>query len=159
MSDALTLRPAVEADIDFLCRVYASTRLDEMALVPWGDDEKDAFLRSQFQYQQQHFRQANPDADFAVVVLGDTEIGRLYVERNEDEISIIDIALLPEHRGKGIGGRLLQQLLQEASETGRPIRIHVSKANGPAISFYLRHGFEKVDGAGLYDRMEWRPGK
>jgi ribosomal protein S18 acetylase RimI-like enzyme len=156
MSNALTFRPIAEADLEFLYRVYASTRQDEMALMPWGDDEKNAFLRSQFQFQQQHYRQSYSDATFAVVMVGDNEIGRLYVQRNEDEILVIDIALLPEHRGKGIGGRILQDLLQEASETGKPVGIHVLKANGSAISFYQRLGFEKVEDVGLYDRMEWR---
>ena len=156
MDNALTFRPITEADLEFLYRVYASTRQDEMALMPWEGDEKDAFLRSQFQFQQRHYRQSYPDTTFAVVMLGGDEIGRLYVQRHEDKILIIDIALLPEHRGKGIGGRILQGLLQEAPETARPVGIHVSKSNGSAISFYQRLGFEKVEDVGLYDRMEWR---
>ena len=159
MSNALTFRPIAESDLEFLYRVYASTRQDEMALMPWGDDEKDAFLRSQFQFQHQHYRQSYPDATFAVVILGDDEIGRLYVQRHEDEILIIDIALLPEHRGKGIGGRMLQDLLQEASETVKPVCIHVLKGNDSAIRLYHRLGFGKVQDVGLYDRMEWRAAK
>ena len=159
MGNALTFRSITEADLEFLYRVYASTRQDEMALMPWGDDEKDAFLRSQFQFQQQHYRQSYPDATFAVVMVGDDEIGRLYVQRHEDEILIIDIALLPEHRGKGIGGQILQGLLQEASETVKPVRIHVLKANDSAIRLYHRLGFGKVEDMGLYDRMEWRAAK
>ena len=159
MSNALTFRLIAESDLEFLYRVYASTRQEEMALMPWGDDEKDAFLRSQFQFQQQHYRQSYPDATFAVVMLGDDEIGRLYVQRHQNEILIIDIALLPEHRGKGIGARMLQDLMQEASETVKPVCIHVLKANDSAIRLYHRLGFGKVEDVGLYDRMEWRAAK
>ncbi len=156
MSNALTLRSVTQADLEFLYRVYAGTREDEMKLLPWSNDEKEAFLRSQFQFQQQHYRQSYPDATFAIIVVGNDEIGRLYVQRRVEEILIIDIALLPEHRGKGIGSRIVRDLLQEASETGRSVVIHVSKTNAAAISLYQRLGFEPVEDMGLYDRMEWR---
>jgi ribosomal protein S18 acetylase RimI-like enzyme len=82
-------------------------------------------------------------------------IGRLYVDRREDEIRIIDIALFPEHRGKGIGSRIMETLLDEGKDSGKPVTIHVEK-NNPALRLYRRLGFTKVEDQGVYDLMEWR---
>ena len=83
-------------------------------------------------------------------------IGRLYIDRSEDEIRLIDIALLPEHRGKGIGGSLMRQTLDEARLAGKPVRIHVEH-NNPARRLYDRLGFRPVEDQGVYDLLEWRP--
>ena len=69
-----------------------------------------------------------------------------------------DIALLPEHRGAGIGGRLLQDLLTEAAASGKRVSIHVERFN-PAMRLYERLGFTKQEEVGVYFRMEWSAGQ
>src|SRR3954447_16209862 len=99
-----TLRPSELGDEDFLFRLYASTRADEMALVNWSDEQKDAFLRMQFQAQTAHYRVYYPHAEYYVIQRDQTTpIGRLIIDRASDSMLIVDIALLPEYRGVGIG--------------------------------------------------------
>src|SRR5947209_13569311 len=98
----VTLRPVTPADEAFLYRVYASTRAEEMAIVPWTDAQKDAFIRMQFHAQSVYYAEHFGDADFLVIERDGTPIGRLYLDRGDDEIRIIDIALLPEARGAGL---------------------------------------------------------
>jgi ribosomal protein S18 acetylase RimI-like enzyme len=87
-----------------------------------------------------------------VIVAGGEDAGRLYVARWEDEIRIVDIALLPEFRGRGIGSALLRDLIDEAEAAGRPLSIHVEQ-NNPARPLYDRLGFEEAGEFGVYVLM------
>ena len=150
------LRPRRDDDRDFLARLYAGTRADEMALLDWSSEEKEAFLAMQFEAQTHHYDEHYSDAEFLMIEREGRPVGRLYLHRRDDEIRIVDIALLPEERRGGIGGRLLQQVLDEAAETGQMVRIHVEQ-NNPAMSLYNRLGFRKIDDLGVYHLMEWKP--
>ena len=153
---SLTLRPAVSSDADLLRRVYASVRAEELAAVPWSDAEKDAFLRQQFDAQDAHYREQYAGATFDVIEVDDLPAGRLYVARWEDEIRIMDIALLPEHRGRGVGTQILRGLLEEGALTGKRVSIHVEMHN-PALRLYERLGFVEAAVSGVYLRLEASP--
>src|SRR5436190_17653520 len=99
----ITFRPIKAEDMEFLYRVYASTREEELAQVNWGAEQKKAFLRMQFNAQHKYYQESYPKASYDIILDEGREIGRLYVDRNENDINIIDIALLPEFKGKGIG--------------------------------------------------------
>jgi RimJ/RimL family protein N-acetyltransferase len=116
MSDAVELRPAEPQDAELLVRVYASTRAEELAVVPWDDAQKEAFLRAQFEAQDRWYREHYERTSFHVVLVGGEPSGRVYVHRGKSEIRIVDIALLPEHRGGGSARRCC------ASSSTRPTR-------------------------------------
>ena len=152
----IALRPATPGDLEFQSRLYASTRQEELAPVPWSDEEKRAFLAFQFQAQTAHYEQHYADASSQIVLVEGELAGRLIVHRWEREIRIVDIALLPGFRGRGIGSRLLAPLLDEGVETGADVTIHVEKVN-PAMRLYERLGFEPVGDEGVYLKMARRP--
>jgi GNAT superfamily N-acetyltransferase len=152
----LTLRPVRVEDEAFLRRVYTGTREVELAVVPWNEAEREAFLRQQFDAQDAYYREHYQPATFDVIELDGVPIGRLYVARRKDEIRVIDISLLPEHRGKGVGTQLLRGLLDEAAETGKRVSIHVEKHN-PALRLYERIGFTPVADVGVNLLMEASP--
>ena len=158
MERLTTLRPSTADDEPFLCRLYASTREDEMAVVPWSASEKDVFLTSQFNAQHTFYHQQFNKAEFLIIEQENNPIGRLYLDRREDEIRLIDIALLPEHRNRGIGKTFLEELLKEGQQKGLPVRIHVEH-NNPALRLYERLGFQKVTENGVYFLMEKLPDK
>jgi GNAT superfamily N-acetyltransferase len=153
---SLSLRPATDADREFLYRVYASTRAEELAIVPWDDAGKEAFLRQQFVAQDSYYRRYFPDTSFDVIVRNGVDIGRLYVDRRAEEIRVIDIALLPEHRNGGTGTVLLRRLMDEGKQSGRGLSIHVERLN-PARRLYERLGFAYREDEGVYLLMEWTP--
>ena len=150
------LRPVTPDDRDFLLAVYASTRDEELRLVPWSDVDRAAFISMQFEAQDAAYRATYPDARFLIITSGDDFIGRLYLARLADEIRVIDIAILPGHRGAGIGTRLLKDVLAEAARDGLPVRLHVERRN-PARALYERLGFRPVGGDEVYERMECLP--
>jgi len=156
MASAVTLRLIRPGDEGFLCQVYASTRAEELTLVDWDPAQKEAFCRMQFEAQHQYYQENYQGAAFQVIVRDGVSVGRLYVARWEDEIRIVDIALLPEHRSAGIGTLLLTDLLEEARQAGKRVSIHVEKFNR-AQELYRRLGFVPVKDAGVYMLMEWTP--
>lgn len=153
LTSAVTLRQATEEDRDFLVGVYASTREEELALVPWGDGQREAFVRMQFDAQDTSYRAQNPHGTFDVIEVDGVPAGRLYVDRRPDDIRIVDIALLPEFRGRGIGEHLTRRVVHEAAATGRTTSIHVEIHNR-AASLYTRLGFVPVAERGVYRLME-----
>jgi ribosomal protein S18 acetylase RimI-like enzyme len=156
LPSGITLRPVSSSDRDFLLHVYASTREEELAPVPWTEAQKAAFIEQQFEAQDRHYREHYAGASLDVVEWDGAPAGRLYVARWTDEIRIIDIALLPEFRGRGIGTRLLRGLLDEAARARRRVSIHVEKHN-PALRLYARLGFAPIADRGVYLLMEATP--
>ena len=144
-------------DLQFLARVYASTRADEIAVVmDWSEEQKAAFLEMQFQAQHSYYQEHYADAEFLIVSEGDRSIGRLYIDRWDDEFRIIDIALLGTSRNKGIGTAILSAIQSLARTEALAVRIHVEH-NNPALRLYHRLGFQKIGEVGVYFLMEWKP--
>jgi ribosomal protein S18 acetylase RimI-like enzyme len=121
--------------------------------VPWSEEQKAAFLRSQFDAQRRYYQENYRSTSFDVVLVGGRPAGRLYVARWTEELRIVDVALLPEFRGKGIGTALIRGLGREAAERGLPLRIHVERAN-PALALYERLGFRQIADRGVYLFLE-----
>ena len=153
------LRPATPADEPPLRRIYASTREDEVAQVPWTEEQKTSFLDMQFDAQDRFYREHHAGQAFDVIEVDGEPAGRLYVARWPEEIRIVDIALLPEQRGRGVGTSLISALLREALSTGRKVSIHVERQN-PAGRLYRRLGFREVGAAnGVHGLWEANPSR
>jgi len=153
----LALRPETEADIPFLRRLYASTRWDELAQIDWSHAQKLAFTDSQFEYQRRHYRAHYAATEWVVIEDRGVPAGRLYLYRGSKALEVIDIALLPEWRGRGIGTALMQAVCAQARASGKTVRIYVEKFN-PALRLYRRLGFREISDENVYWLMEWRTG-
>jgi RimJ/RimL family protein N-acetyltransferase len=154
--EGVTLRPRQPEDRDFLRALYASTRADELAPVPWTDEQKTAFLAWQFDCQTQHYDAHYPGCEFFVVEREGEPIGRLSLHRRATEVRIVDIALVAAWRGRGLGAALLGRVMDEAAAAGLAVTIHVEVHN-PARRLYERLGFRETEQAGVYALLEWRP--
>jgi ribosomal protein S18 acetylase RimI-like enzyme len=154
--DEVALRAARDGDRTFLAEVYASTRADEMAMLPWTDEQKAAFVTHQFEAQDAHYRAHYDAATFDVIEVDGEPAGRLYVHRGPREIRIVDIALTPAYRGRGLGTGLLQGLIAEAAGGGLTLSVHVEMGN-PARRLYERLGFRPAGEHGPYVLMERPP--
>jgi GNAT superfamily N-acetyltransferase len=156
MNASLALRPITTADRELLYRIYASTRSEELAVTDWDDSQKAAFLQMQFAAQHRYYMENYRNARFQVIEWDRAPVGRLYVVRWSDEMRIIDIALLPEYRGRGLGTQLLLDIQTAARQAGLPVTIHVERFN-PALSLYARLGFHVAEDKGVYLLLKWTP--
>lgn len=152
----IALRPVGPDDQEFLLAVYGSTRADEMALVPWTDEQRQAFVQWQFTAQQDHYAKHYPNGNFDIIIADDRQVGRFYVARLDEEIRIIDITLLPAERNAGIGSYLIKQLLEEADRIGRMTRIYVEEFN-PSLNLFKRLGFTPSEQNGVHLLLQRNP--
>ena len=148
----ISSRAATEEDDCFLQELFASTRPQEMAFFGANEDQRRAFISMQFSILPGSY----PNAQHTIILAGNVPIGRTIIDRKSDELRLVDIALLPDFRNRGIGALLVQQLLAEGCERQLPVRLHVFKY-GDAVRFYERLGFQLTDDDGSYLKMEWRP--
>lgn len=156
--DAVTFRPSTEDDYDFLRRLYHSTRAEEMKHFPFTEEQKVIFLDSQFAAQYEHYAAHYPTCERNLIEVGGEPAGRLWIDEWPDQIRLVDIALMPEWRGQGIGESLVREVLERATKAGKPVTIHVERFN-PALQMYERLGFANVDTNGVYFLMKWLPGE
>jgi GNAT superfamily N-acetyltransferase len=151
--EAIEFRPITEADNEFLYKLYASTRAEDLALTGWNEQEAEKFLRSQFNLQHtQYMKNYTEGGTFEIILVDHIPAGRLYLQRKSNDLHIIDIALLPEFRGKGTGSRIMIELMTEADQKKLPLSLYVEQFN-PAMGLYERLGFEKKELTGVYFSM------
>lgn len=152
----ISYRPATDEDEPFLAEVYYSTRREEVAQSGWPQEQQDAFLRHQHEAQHAHYKKGYSAAEWLVIERGGEGIGRLYLLEGATEMRIVDIALVPEARGAGLGEAILSDVCEDVASRGKPVTIHVEKFN-PARRLYERLGFVPIEEKGVYDLMERRP--
>ena len=156
-SVGVLLRPVNDADQEFLIGVYASTRAAELAQVDWDENQKDAFIRWQYEMQKQEYDARFPSARYEIILVDGAPAGRIWVGTNDEEIRLLDIALLTEFQNRGVGTQLLRQLMEEATRTNKVLRHMVFVLNDNAFRFYERLGFRTIEDVGGYKHMEWLP--
>jgi len=154
---SIALRPVTPADREFLLSVYADTREQELSQVQWEEGQKEAFVRWQFERQDEEYNQRYPNARYQVILVDGVPAGRIWIGTDDKQIRLLDIALLQQFQNRGVGSHLLRQLIAEASEAKKPLRHMVFMLNDNAFRFYERLGFVTIEDIGGYKHMEWRP--
>jgi len=149
------LRPVSPNDDQFLLSVYRSTREDELAQAEWVEGQKEMFLRWQFDLQRREYDARFPEAAYHVIVVDQQPAGRIWVGSDDEQIRLLDIALLPEFQNRGIGTALLRRLQEEAARQGKALRHMVFVLNNDGQRFYERLGFVVIEDLGAYQHMEW----
>jgi GNAT superfamily N-acetyltransferase len=152
----ISYRRFCDDDLAFVSELYKSTRREEIAVTGWPADAQERFLAQQAAAQHSHYSTHFADAEWLIIERGAEPIGRLYLRETPGDLHIIDISLLPDSRGKGIGGAVLADVLDQARSLGHDVTIHVER-NNPARSLYARLGFEMVEEGGVYDLLRARP--
>ena len=154
---SIVLRPVQEDDEGFLFRVFSSTREAERDAAGWTNEEWDTFVQMQFEAQRRHYRVHYPSAEHSIILRDGQPVGRMWVHRSETEIRLLDIAVLPDHRRRGIGTHLIRNL-QEEARTARAALRHSAEVDNPgARRLYERLGFTAAQTHGLHTLMEWNP--
>jgi len=150
------LRPVSDSDNEFLLSVYGSTRADELAQVEWPEGQKEMFLRWQFDLQRREYDTRFPDGEYCVIVIDQQPAGRIWVGADNEQIRLLDIALLPQFQNRGVGTVLLKRVMARAEQEGKALRHMVFVLNNDADRFYERLGFKQIEEFGAYKHMEWR---
>ena len=153
----LTLRTVTPEDDAFLLALYHSTRERELSQAAWQDGQRESFVRWQFDLQRREYDVRFPDARYQLIVIDDESAGRIWVGEDEEQIRLLDIALLPQFQNRGAGTILLKDLMRESKGAGKFLRHMVFVLNDNAHRFYERFGFVMIEDLGAYKHMEYRP--
>jgi ribosomal protein S18 acetylase RimI-like enzyme len=152
----ITLRDAVPEDMQFLGRLYRDSRRREVEPWGWPPEQQEMFLEMQFNAQYRSYRATFPNAADSIICQANNPIGRVMVGQESASLRLIDIALLQEHRCRGIGGNLIRRLMQQCETNRLTLRLQVLRSN-PAIRLYQRLGFVESSADSMYIQMEWIP--
>ena len=152
----VTTRPEQTGDFPFLVELYQATRETEAGWSLLTSVERNILLASQCRMQAMGYARQYPDASRVIIEADGRPVGRIYVADRPEEIHLIEISLLPEFRGHGIGARMVRALQDGARVRGVPVRLHVWRESGAAV-FYQRLGFRVQRAEMLGERMEWQP--
>ena len=152
----MALRPVTDADEEFLLSIYAGSRADELAQAQWAAGQQEAFVKWQFDLQRREYGARFPNAEYYVIVIDDRPAGRIWIGRDDRQIRLLDIAILPEFQNRGAGTMLLHRLIDESKRAGKALRHMVFVLNNDAHRFYERLGFVVIEEFGAYKHMEWR---
>ena len=152
----MVLRPVTDADEEFLLSIYARTRADELAQATWEPGQQEAFVKWQFDLQRREYGVRFPQAEYYMIMIDDSPAGRIWIGRDEQQIRLLDIAIVPEFQNRGAGTMLLRWLIDESKLAGKVLRHMVFVLNPDAHRFYERLGFVVIEEFGAYKHMEFR---
>lgn len=151
----LELRAVKPEDDPFLLSVYGSTRDKELSQVEWPAGQRETFLHWQFNLQRKEYDARFPDARYQIVIIDGEPAGRIWIGEREEEIRLLDIAILPQFQNRGAGTLLVKNLIASATASGKTLRHMVFVLNDDAHRFYERLGFRIIEDLGAYKHMEY----
>ena len=154
--NGITLRPCDDCDEGFLFALFKSVRTDEFTALNWSPAQLEPLLRIQFSAQSQSYASTFPQSVHEIICSGEEPVGRMITDNAAEAVHLVDIALIPAYRGRGIGAALVQGLQAQCSVLRKPLRLHVVATNR-AVRLYERLGFVVTGGTEMYHLMEWTP--
>jgi len=144
MSDRIPqLRPATDADAN-LCYDIKKKAFGGYIDEVWGWDEAIQRRLHDTDFDHRKFRIAEID--------GQT-IGLLSIRAEGGSLWVSQIYILPIHQNKGYGTRIIREVISEADEAGKSVKLQVLKIN-PAKKLYDRLGFLVTGTNGPHHVME-----
>ncbi len=141
---AVRLRPATNADLEFLCRVHHAAMRAHVEAT-WGAWDA--------QRQRDLFLSSTDPTTHEVIELDGRPIGCRWVRLHPAADELVRLYLLPEAQRRGIGTVIVRRLLAETHAEGRSVRLRVMKRN-PARRLYERLGFRVVSETETHFAME-----
>jgi len=102
------------------------------------------------------FRNGYKLAPARIICVGDRPIGWIQVADLVSRLHLRQLHLIRDFRGRGIGTRLIGDLLAGADALGKPVTLDVMHGN-PARLLYLRLGFRQMSQDAAKRQMIWRP--
>lgn len=152
----ITFKNIEDRDQQFIEKVYRSTRENELSLTNWSEEQKYHFILIQLMAQLSHYKNSFKDATYQIILYKNQPAGRLYLWESETEIRVIDISLLPRFQGKGIGTKILKDIIKSSEAKNKMVTLHIIPGN-PARKLYDKLGFIHIRDTGIHQYMERKP--
>lgn len=155
------LRVAEPEDEAFLYEMFVASRERELAPLP--EELRETIARQQYGIQQGGVEADYPDAQRFVVLGGGDRpggpgapVGMIILAVRPDTLWVVDVALHPGHRNRGLGAAVIGSLMDTCRQSGRTLKGSVTPYN-PARRLYARLGIRELATERGYIALEWRP--
>ena len=158
INSRIKLRPVAPEDEAFLVSVYGSTREQELAMVPWTEEQRHAFVKFQYAAQLNFYRSEYPNSEHYIILADGEPVGRLFIDRREAQIRILDITILTRHRGRGIGAPVIRRVMDEAAAAGKSVGVNLDLYSTSQRAFE-RLGFQPTEKTDSHTLYVWTPGE
>ena len=122
----------------------------------WPPEQQMMFLEMQYRARTQSYSAMYPDAENRVLLAAGNPAGYMMIGWDASKATLVDIALLPEFRNRGLGTRAVGGLMEDARGRSLPLRLSVARGN-PAMRLYERLGFSVISADPVYIEMEYNP--
>ena len=152
----IAFRPCESRDGDFLFALFTGVRAGDFAALNWTPEQLEPLLRVQFALQSQSYAATFPRAVHEIICLAEQPVGRMVTEETGQAVHLVDIALIPACRGRGVGSAALRKLQMQCARLRKPLTLQVAR-NNRAIQLYERLGFVSGGGTEVYAAMKWNP--
>ena len=149
-------RPVSKEDEGFVRQLIMQMVMDELGAAMWPEAVRGPLLEMQYRARQEGIRSNWADAEQEIVLVEGRPVGWVVIARRQDAIHLVEIAVVSEHRGRGLGTARIQEVLEESDRTGKPVRLSVATTN-PANRLYQRLGFHRAGGDEVRHHMERPP--
>jgi ribosomal protein S18 acetylase RimI-like enzyme len=137
-----SLRPVTDNDYGFLFELHVATMKPYVEQI-WGwDDAPQAAM----------FRNSFVPSKRQVIVIDGQDVGVLHADRRPDEVFLANIEIAPAFQGRGLGGRIITDILVDAHANGLPVSLRLLHVN-PARHLYERLGFIEFDRTETHAQM------
>jgi ribosomal protein S18 acetylase RimI-like enzyme len=148
-------RPSTPADDALLFELYSRSRADEFALMPLPPEQLQFLARMQFDSQHSSYRMMYPGTAPEIVLKDSAPAGIFWIAVLENEIRIVDIAIVPECRRMGIATALYEGAMSLARQSRKPVRASVVRFNSRSVEFHRKLGFVFTEDDEIYWGVEW----
>jgi ribosomal protein S18 acetylase RimI-like enzyme len=153
--NGISLCPIEPKDNEFLLRVFKESRPDLNLINDISEEQRESIILEQFKMEKQQLEQIYPNAEFSIIKLNEEPIGRIYIYYGETTNRIVEIGLLEDYRGLGIGQRLMTTVIGNATKMKKNVRLQVAWFNQRAYKFYERIGFKVIENQEVFFEMEY----
>lgn len=126
-TDPILLRQATLEDYEMRVR---------LSVTAFGLDEEDARTKES--------QPLEDNTTMLMIVVNEETVGKIRVSREEAQAWIYGFAILPEYQGKGIGRKVLRQVIKEQSSAGYSVHLEVETKNHHALGLYESVGFKAI---------------
>jgi ribosomal protein S18 acetylase RimI-like enzyme len=153
------MRPACREDEPLLFELFAGERRVEFAAAGVPQMQAEMLAQMQYRGRAMSYSAQFPEAEDSILIVEDgTPVGRLLVDRKSERWRVVDIAVLAEHRGRGVARKALIECQVQCAIAGTKLELEVATQN-PARRLYEQLGFRVTGEDMLAVRMAWSAGE
>lgn len=152
----LNIRPSTSSDVTFIEELYTSLR-DDLNMISCDSDFVEELKHQQFIAQTSSYEEQFPNAMTFIIEYHSDSVGRAILDFGAEEVRLVDISLVKQVQGKGLGTAIVQSFIASAEQVRTPLRLSVLNSNFSAKQIYTKLGLVPDGSNGMYDLMVYYP--